>query len=170
MDKEFLEEIKERVEQGDEFWENFLRRDTDEMLYDLKTPCEDCPFRKDVRFHEGIYDALKDYEEHIPKGNLIHTCHKTDKRADGYQENYKKDKPQHCAGLLIMLEKMGIPNTLMEYKEALNEKIEGLDMEAPVFNTLKEMRETYELMKPRYARKTFTTEGGVTVSMSFVRD
>lgn len=65
---------------------------------------------------------------------------------------------------------MGIPNTLMEYKEALNEKIEGLDMEAPVFNTLKEMRETYELMKPRYARKTFTTEGGVTVSMSFVRD
>ena len=173
MKDEFLTEVKELIAKGGEraeFWEDYLRRDFDDIEMDLKTPCDDCPFRSDVYFHEGIFGSLDDYEKSFESGEFAHTCHKTDKRADGFEKSYKKEHPQHCAGMLIMAKKMGKPTRLMKYAEALGEPLEGLDDNAPVFSSMEEMREHYDENKPRFIRKNFTTPNGAQISVRYARD
>lgn len=169
MNKKLLAEIKDLIAEGGEqkeFWEDYLRSHIEDVLFDLKTPCDDCPFRTDVYFHRGIYDELDTYEKGLKTGNFAHTCHKTDKRADGFEESYKKDKPQHCAGLLIMAKKMNKSTVLLDYMDALGETVE-LNMDAPVFKSIKDMRKHYKENKP--TRETFKYKD-CEVTVRYARD
>jgi len=76
--------------------------------WDLKAPCGDCPFLKTSPFHEGVAGSISSYVESIQSGVFAHTCHKTDNReaCDG-PKNYKGERPQHCVGAIMMLLKTG---------------------------------------------------------------
>lgn len=109
------------------------------LEYDLKTPCQDCPFRKDVPIHNGVASDLMNIFGKIEMGKFAHSCHKTDHRSDGYIESYKGNV-QHCAGAIIMMKKMGaeaiqdhwvIPSTW--------KKIKRIKKHPAVFRGLKEM-------------------------------
>jgi hypothetical protein len=79
-------------------------RDTrfEEIRFDLKRPCNDCPFRRSSRFHPGIAANTESLCNAIGFGELLHSCHKTDPFADCIpSERY--DLPlQHCAGAVIL--------------------------------------------------------------------
>ena len=140
-----------------------------EVGYDLKTPCNDCPFRTDADFHSGIIKSLPDLAENYKKDWFMHSCHKTDPRADGYKEMVN-GKTQHCVGSIIMnlKEKDDITFPMVIYgkidKETYAPK---LDMSAPVFDSMDQMVSKYIELgdKEKYRRKTFTTEDGMTISI-----
>lgn len=81
------------------------------MNYDLKKPCAECPFRND---RPGYLTKARAREiangldpKRLGAGGSF-GCHKTtvpDPDDDG--ERTSGPKTQHCAGALIMLEKMG---------------------------------------------------------------
>lgn len=78
------------------------------MNFDLKSPCSNCPFRNDVETYisgeraESISRAIYDKD-----GTF--TCHN-----HAHSLGLDKEKPeQHCAGAMIILEKMDKPNQLM---------------------------------------------------------
>lgn len=79
----------------------------DDLDWDLKTPCADCPFTKAAPFHEGVAQGLPGVLESIEAGNFSHTCHKTDRRpmCDGPQT--WEGRTKHCAGAVLMLLKTG---------------------------------------------------------------
>lgn len=106
------------------------------MKYDLTSPCGNCPFRTDIDFYlrpervEEICDSLE-------QGQTF-SCHKTND-TDG-EETIETDSSQHCAGAMIMLEKMERPNQMMRICERLGMyDRKKLNMEAPVFDDTEEM-------------------------------
>lgn len=87
------------------------------MKFDLKRPCKDCPFRKDVvgyltrgRAREILYAIMRQ--------DQTFTCHKTisgERLQDeqGTDVGYDPgDQDQHCAGALIMEKRAGWPNKM----------------------------------------------------------
>lgn len=78
-----------------------------QLRYDLRAVCDDCPFRSDAKYHSGIFGDLKDAFEKAKEGLLSHTCHKTDERAecDDVKRAPRGSPIQHCAGLLMMAKK-----------------------------------------------------------------
>lgn len=106
------------------------------MDYKLKTPCAQCPFRDDIRPFlttgraEEITDSLVRAE--FP-------CHKTlDYSRDGVHGDAGAEiegTTQHCAGALIMLERMEQPSQMMRIAERLGVYDRTtLAMDAPVFD------------------------------------
>ena len=94
-----------------------------EIGFEQLSPCNDCPFKKNAPFHNGIVKDLPQYIKDMDKGEFAHTCHKTDPRADGYKEGYA-ERPQHCVGAIHMLKLEEIqPGTL----EFLCRDIDGFD-------------------------------------------
>jgi hypothetical protein len=101
------------------------------MNFNLKKPCNHCPFRSDIspflkrQRAAEISNALVNMDESFP-------CHKT--------VNYDNDEPlvpakaEHCAGALIMLEHMDNPNQMMRIAERLGiyDRFK-LEMNSPVF-------------------------------------
>jgi hypothetical protein len=103
------------------------------MNFDLTAPCKDCPFRTDITFYldtervEGICDSLTE--------GATFSCHKTNSFDDDNGEAIETKKTQHCAGALIMLEKMEQPNQMMRIMERVGEYDRTkLKMDAPVFD------------------------------------
>ncbi len=74
-----------------------------EVNYDLKRPCNDCPFMKTAKFHEGVADSLPDYLDSIKAGTFSHTCHKTDNREAVDGPKNCTGPVQHCLGSILML-------------------------------------------------------------------
>lgn len=112
------------------------------MNFDLVAPCKNCPFRTDIDFPlrtervEEICDALVNQQ-------ATFACHKTTEH-DEDGEYVRRDSEQHCAGALIMLEKMEQPNQLMW----IAERFGGYDrtklrMDAPVFDDDESMIERF---------------------------
>jgi hypothetical protein len=65
-------------------------------------------------------------------------CHNT----VNYHSPRKRMNESHCAGALILLEKLGRPSQMMRISERLGMyDPRKLDMTAPVFESFKEMRE-----------------------------
>lgn len=105
------------------------------MNFNITTPCKNCPFRTDRPSQEGwlgedrateIMEAISDLQQSFP-------CHKTTEATLGERADPKNE--QHCAGALIMLEKLERPNQMMRIAERLGfYNRHGLDMEAPVFD------------------------------------
>ncbi len=88
----------------DESWNTQILQ-YENLGFDLKSPCADCPFRKDFKMDDGAVAALPGYFEHIKSGTFAHTCHKTDPKSPFFKESAYSGKVQHCVGSLIFLEK-----------------------------------------------------------------
>lgn len=80
-------------------------------MFDLKRPCAQCPFRTDIKPYlraaraQEIVDAMVEHDGAFP-------CHKTiEHNEEG--EGVMSRSSQHCAGALILLEKIDKPNQVM---------------------------------------------------------
>jgi len=63
-------------------------------------PCSDCPFVVSTPL-SGSVEWLEDvFKATMPEGSMMHSCHKTDPRADGYV----RGKARMCSGYIQMLE------------------------------------------------------------------
>lgn len=74
-----------------------------EMAFDMKKPCDSCPFRKDVPLI-GAPDWVLDVAKGFAAKSLSHSCHKSDPNADGFVGGKRK---QHCIGILGVMKNMG---------------------------------------------------------------
>src|ERR1051325_256618 len=90
------------------------------MHFDMVTPCDNCPFRKDITFPlspertKEILDSLFVHDQTFP-------CHKTiDYEEWEEEERYiPTGNEQHCAGALILAERLNRPNQMMRIAERL---------------------------------------------------
>lgn len=125
------------------------------MRFDLKSPCSSCPFRRDVpaflhpqRARE-ICDAILKHDETF-------ACHKTvdyseegepyDPEGEGdillgnLDEGRQTQETHHCAGALILAQKLGHPNQLTRIAGRMGlYDHRKLRLDAPVFDTPAEM-------------------------------
>ena len=108
------------------------------MKFNLKKPCNNCPFtRKSTEGWLGE-DRASEFADAIYSLDSTFSCHKTLSIDDEGDTHEHKDS-QHCAGAMILLEKMGKPNQMMRISERLglyNHK--ELDMSSDVFDDLEE--------------------------------
>jgi hypothetical protein len=78
------------------------------MNFDLRAPCANCPFRTDITFYLDTARVV-DICDAITRKQHTFSCHKTTKHDDeGCSITHKGE--QHCAGALVMLEKIGQAN------------------------------------------------------------
>jgi len=102
------------------------------MNFDLKRPCANCPFRTDIRpfLHP---ERAREICDAMLLGDESFWCHKTIDCSEA-SEGSTNRKTQHCAGGLILLEKLNRPNQLMRIAERIRcyDRTQ-LDMAAPVF-------------------------------------
>lgn len=104
------------------------------MNFDMTGPCEHCPFRTDCR--KGWLGGRR--AEEIIDGVLgrdgTFACHRTTE-FDDEGEHVRRYAEQHCAGALILLEKLERPNQMMRIAERLGLYDRAkLNMASPVFN------------------------------------
>ncbi len=107
------------------------------MKYSLTTPCAQCPFRNDIKpfITAGRVREIVESDTEFP-------CHKTVRWLDdcddeGEQISVPGDHEQHCAGLLVLLEKDGQPHQMMRIAERLGlYDARKLDMDAPVYGSI----------------------------------
>lgn len=124
------------------------------MKYDLTKPCDLCPFRNDEK------------RLHVPPVRLAEfargefCCHRTGETNEETGGIEPTDKSQHCAGLLIMLEKMEQPHQMMRICERLGfYDASKLDMDAPVFGSFAEVRRAErKTAQPLKGRWDFVSE------------
>ena len=83
-------------------------------MFDLKRPCNNCPFRKGVgeTFQLSLGRLLE-----IKRADAFQ-CHKTVDYGE-WIDVYKRqgDRPQQCAGLMAVLAREGKTNTIMQVAE-----------------------------------------------------
>lgn len=103
--------------------------------YGLTKPCANCPFRSDgsgVRLTRG---RTIEIERALVRSSFH--CHKTTGPRHDDMSN-----TQHCAGALILLEKLERPSQMMRIAERLGMyDRRKLDMGAPVVDSFEEMME-----------------------------
>jgi len=106
------------------------------MKYELKTPCSNCPFRSDVK----PYIHPERVEEIIGQE---FSCHKT---TTCKEQDNNHPAAQHCAGSLILHEKMDQPHQMMRICEriGLYDRTK-LNMDAPVYDDAEAMIEAHEI-------------------------
>lgn len=102
------------------------------MEFDLRTPCKDCPFRKDVLPYLSP-ERAEDIGDAILSGQTF-TCHKYT-----HSLGYEGEKEKHCAGATIILEKEEQPNQMMRIAEriGLYDRTK-LNMDAPIYDTVED--------------------------------
>lgn len=111
------------------------------MRYTKTSPCDNCPFRSDRPFHLGK-GRVREIERGLERGDF--PCHKTtvdgDDDEEGCSTRRSTDKSLHCAGALILLEKLEQPSQMMRICEriGLYDRTK-LDMDAPVYDSWDEM-------------------------------
>lgn len=97
------------------------------MNFDLKNPCNTCPFRYD---RHGF--LMEQRAQEIANHDGTFACHKTIKAS--LHERHNPENEQHCAGFLIMREHMQKPNQTMRIAERLGlYDYQQLNMLAPIF-------------------------------------
>lgn len=120
------------------------------MLFDLVKPCKDCPFRTDVKPYL-TRGRVEDILFALAAEQRTFTCHKTVDYTDGTDEDegfsvprYDNPNEQHCAGAMILLEKIKRPNQLMRIAERLNcYNRHKLRMDSPVYDSPDAMVQAY---------------------------
>jgi hypothetical protein len=119
------------------------------MRFDLIRPCPRCPFRSDIRPFLRP-DRAEEIGDAITQGQQTFTCHETtvpcdDEDGEAFGEMQDGPKAQHCAGALILLEKLEQPNQMMRWMERLGQYDRTkLDMDAPVFDDIEQFIEAQE--------------------------
>jgi hypothetical protein len=105
------------------------------MKYGMVRPCAHCPFRHDIPGYLRGSRAREIAESLLNGGNF--PCHETTVVVlddEGNEELRAASNSEHCAGALIMLERMGQPNQMMRICERLGMyDMRKLDMASPVF-------------------------------------
>lgn len=114
------------------------------MDFKLKKPCDMCPFRTDClrswlgeRRSREIAESIADHQQSFP-------CHKTiDYSEDDEGNEYRGlENSHHCAGSLILLEKIERPGQMMRIGERLGfYDRHALKMDAPVFDSIEDFIE-----------------------------
>ena len=104
------------------------------MKFNLTKPCSNCPFSRDSREGWLGEDRAIEIGEGLAYQKETFSCHKTNE-SDDEGNGVQTDKSQHCAGALIMLERMERPNQMMR----ISERFGGydrtkLDMDSNVFD------------------------------------
>lgn len=124
------------------------------MNYDRKTPCDNCPFRSDKPF-ELRPGRVREIERSLVRGEF--PCHKTTTH-DEDGDLHATDKSQHCAGALILLEKLDQPSQMMRISERVGMYDRTkLDMKAPIYDDFREMEAGCQWKKPKHAHPTQST-------------
>jgi hypothetical protein len=105
--------------------------------YSMTKPCDNCPFRSDGNGVRLRRSRVREIETSLIRGEF--PCHKTTGATRG------EDRPEsewvHCAGALILLEKLGRPSQMMRIVGRLRMyDARQLDMRAPVVGSFAEMR------------------------------
>lgn len=105
------------------------------MKFDLKSPCSNCPFRKDINPYLNKA-RVRDLEKSLISKQESFVCHKT-----SHKLGAPKDKDEnHCAGALIVMEKENKPNQMMRIAERLGlYNRHELKNKELVFDSFKEM-------------------------------
>ena len=115
------------------------------MKFDLVRPCDNCPFRTDCAKGWLGKAAATSFANGITNEQGTFSCHKTIDYREG-APRASRDEEQHCAGALILLEKMNRPNQMMRWMERLHfYDMTKLDMDAPVFDDTDEFIEHHTL-------------------------
>ena len=105
------------------------------MEFNLKRPCANCPFRTDVTPYLNRARVME-LKRELVIGDKTFTCHKTSHKLGASEDQ----KEEHCAGALILLEKLNSPNQMMRIAGRLGYyKYKELDLNSPVFNSFEEM-------------------------------
>ena len=106
------------------------------MKFDMTSPCPKCPFRTDVPPYLR-QDRAQEIADDLTRHQQTFACHQTI-TFDGEGEYVPRNGEQHCAGALIVLEKMNRPNQMMRWMERLGGyDRRKLKMDAPVFDTMR---------------------------------
>jgi hypothetical protein len=106
------------------------------MKFDLQQPCQKCPFRTDIKpFIRG--DRAAEIAESLMQQEGSFPCHVTTRHDDDGEYVPRSDGgEQHCAGALIMLEKMNRPNQMMRWMERIGGYYRRkLKMDAPIYDS-----------------------------------
>lgn len=112
------------------------------MKYTMTAPCKSCPFRTDVpgfltktRIRE-IHATLLQQQQTFACHNTVDYSGDADSDEDGGSNGNVTDESQHCAGAMILLERLGRPNQMMRICERLGMYDRTkLKMDAPVFDS-----------------------------------
>lgn len=120
------------------------------MEYTMTTPCPQCPFRSDIRPY--LHPArVREIERALERSDF--PCHKTLAHDDDGATRSTSDSI-HCAGALILLEKLDRPSQMMRICERLGfYDRTKLDMDAPVFGSFDEMYRANKREATKGARK-----------------
>jgi hypothetical protein len=115
------------------------------MHFDLKKPCDNCPFRSDIR---PYLTKARVQQIVIALERATFACHKTtvdSEDEDGCSERVVTDDSQHCAGALIMLERTRTCSRPAAMAEVLGlyDPTE-LHIDSPVYDTFEAMIEAQE--------------------------
>lgn len=117
--------------------------------YSLVRPCAKCPFRSDIRAYLR-QERVREIEDSLVRSEF--PCHETVMH-DGEGDRVRSDGEAHCAGALILLEKLGRPSQMMRIAERLGMyDASRLDMGAPVFDDFDEMAEAQPDVRARARR------------------
>jgi hypothetical protein len=118
--------------------------------FGMTTPCDNCPFRNDIRPYL-TRGRVREIVQSLDRSSF--PCHKTT-TFDDEGEAVRTDKEMHCAGALILQEKMERPGQMLRIGERLGlYDRRKLDMAAPVFDTFDAMIEAQEDRRPRAKRR-----------------
>jgi hypothetical protein len=117
------------------------------MKMDLRAPCANCPFRSDVVPYLTI-ERVEEIIAAITDGDASFSCHKHNSFGEddeGDSMTIEGPDAQHCAGAMILLEKIEQPNQWMRIAERLRiYNRHRLKMNAPVYDSPEEMIEAYD--------------------------
>lgn len=110
--------------------------------YALIRPCPTCPFRTDIQPYLRK-DRVREIEQSLVLGEFY--CHETTVEDEEYESGesdryYPRGGEEHCAGALILLEKLERSSQMMRIAERIGiYDRTKLDMTAPVFPTFQAM-------------------------------
>jgi hypothetical protein len=104
--------------------------------YAMTTPCAHCPFRNDIKPYL-TRSRVREIERSLVLAEF--PCHKSTTFDDEGEATRTGDEI-HCAGALILLEKLERPSQMMRISERLGMyDRRKIDMGAPVFDSFANM-------------------------------
>jgi hypothetical protein len=105
--------------------------------FGMTTPCAQCPFRNDIPPYLTP-GRVREIELSLVRSDF--PCHKTTIFNENGEHISNSAQEIHCAGALILLEKLHRPSQMMRIAERLGlYDPTKLDMRAPVFDSFKKM-------------------------------
>ena len=117
---------------------------------DMVRPCPKCPFRNDIPAYLRP-GRVQDLQTVMVDQDGYFSCHETtisvENDETGESETTEGPNAQHCAGAMILLHKMGMPNQMMRIEVRLRSRKReldqdnplGLDLSSPVYGTFEDM-------------------------------